>query len=213
MEKKENIDAEGAPSPKIAQLKSYIAALLMLVPTLQVQSWANPTEQQEQIVSSYQEKKSSVENVEYMVSYETIFKDGIKKTLNDLNDINQIPVWWKTITYYRDSGNLKGKAITPESVKALELPDKFDISPRVVNSPVESMVLILWNRNFDISPDICNIKNIYLTTEELVIETTLFFDITYDKQEKLPDLLFRLWKTPKGKWEKEWFRATTVTEI
>jgi hypothetical protein len=38
-----------------------------------------------------------------------------------------------------------------------------------------------------------------MTAEELVIETNLFFDITYDKEEKLPDLLFRLWRSPVGK--------------
>lgn len=75
------------------------------------------------------------------------------------------------------------------------------------------MVLHLGNRKFSITPDIGKIKNIYLTTEELVIETTLFFDISYDKQVKLPNMLLKLWMTPVGKWEKSGFLWTTVIEI
>lgn len=61
------------------------------------------------------------------------------------------------------------------------------------------MIFHLGNRSFSITPDIGKIKKIYLTSGELVIETTLFFDITYDKQIKLPNLMLKLWMTPVGK--------------
>ncbi len=197
----------------LSTIRTYIAALLLMTPSMNVQSEDISKLWQEKFVSSYHENNSSEKKVESMVSYKVIFKDGVRKTLKWLNSISKIPVWGKPIVYYRDEGNIKWKPIRAESVKAMNLPEKFDISPRSVTTPVSSMVLHLWNRKFDINPDLCNIKNLYLTSEALVIETTLLFDIIYDKQEKLPDLLYRLWTTPKGKGEKKWFRGTTVTEI
>jgi|GEM_PF-1735362 len=87
-------------------------------------------------------------------------------------------------------------------MKKLNLPDKFDISPRYIDpeNPVSSMVLHLGNRKFEITPDIGNIQNVTLTEKELIITTTILgFTITYDKEKKLPDLLSRLRKTPVGK--------------
>jgi hypothetical protein len=148
------------------------------------------------------------------MNYELIFKEGIRKALEGLNDISQIPKWWKAIEYYRDSENLKGQKMKPEYVKTMWLPDKFDISPRMITAPVKSMVFRLWDRNFDIDPKIGNIKKVYLSDSYLVIENTMpFCDVEYDKTEKIPDLFFRLWSTPRGKWEKSWFTWSTVTEI
>jgi hypothetical protein len=39
------------------------------------------------------------------------------------------------------------------------------------------------------------------------------FTIEYDKDEKLPLLLLKLWDTPRGAWVKTWFPWSVVTEI
>lgn len=197
----------------VSVLRASVMAALLMTPSLQMQSKSASFISQEQIGWLQQKKDTQSENAEFMVSYEAILKDGVKKALTGLNSVSQIPEGGKTIDYYRDDWILKWKKLTPESVKKLNLPDKFDISPRSVTSPVPSMVFHLKDRKFDISPDRCNIKNFYLTSEALVIETTLYFDITYDKDKKLPELFYKLWMLPAGKWEKEWFRGTTVTEI
>jgi hypothetical protein len=147
-----------------------------------------------------------------MISYESIFKDGIREALKWLNNINQIPLWGKHINYYRDEGNNKAQKLREESVKTLNLPDRFDISPRHITTPVPSMIFHLGNRKFSISPLIGKINDIVMTPDWLVIETTLL-DIMYNKQDKLPNLMFRLRMTPVGKWEKPWFRGTTVVEL
>ncbi len=140
-----------------------------------------------------------------MISIEAVFKDGIRRALKGLNSISQIPTGGKPIEYYRSEGSVKGKKLRPEAVQALNLPEKFDISPRHITKPVKSMVLSLGNRRFDVDPLIGNIQSISLDAHGLFIGTTLK-NITYDKQEKLPDLMFRLWMTPKGKGVKSGFR-------
>lgn len=194
-------------------IRTYLTALLLITPSVQLKSEEGVKPQQEEAIWIYEDSDSKAESMEVMTSYEIIFKDGIRKALKNLNAIHQIPVWGKTIEYYRDEWTLKGNKIQTESVQILKFPEKFDISPRVITSPVTSMVLHLGNRKFSITPDLGKIKNIYLTSGELVIETTLFFDISYDKQVKLPNMLLKLWMTPAGKWEKSGFLWTTVIEI
>ena len=89
--------------------------------------------------------------------------------------------------------------MTPENIKAFHLPDRIDISPKQFSSEVSQMNITLGNRKFTVSPDIGNIKKIYLTADKLVIETTVFVDIAYDKTKKLPDLMLKLSRTPAGK--------------
>lgn len=193
-------------------IRAYLIAILLITPSMQLKS-EGALKQQQEAIWVYQDDDTSEEAVESMTSYEVIFKDGIRKALTGVNKISQIPAWGKHIDYYRDEWGLKWKKIRPESVQVLKFPDRFDISPRDITKPVASMVFHLWNRKFSISPDLGKIKDIYLTQEKLVVETTLFFDITYDKQAKLPDLMYKLWMTPIGKWEKSWFKWTTVIEI
>ena len=90
-----------------------------------------------------------------------------------------------------------------ESIQILDFPEKIDISPKNITKPISSMFFQLGNRRFEIILDLGKIKSIYLTSGKLVIETTLLFDVSYDKQAKLPDLMFKLWKTPVGKGEKK----------
>jgi len=198
-------------------IRAYLTALLLMSPSAEYTTQASIASPQQEVVGiEYQENNTSAEDgesTESLSAYEIIFKHGIRETLKHLNAIDQIPMWGKHIDYYRDEWTLKGKKLSPESIQSLRLPEKFDISPRVITRPVESMVLHLGNRKFSITPDLGKIKNIYLTPEELVIETTLFIDITYDKQIKLPNMLLKLWRTPTGKGKKSGFVWTTVVEI
>ena len=154
---------------------------------------------QEQYVGSYQGDNLSKESAEKKVSYEAIFKNGIKRALSGIDELSQIPAGGKYLEYYRNEGVLKDKKLSPESVKKMNLPELMDIDPKSIDKPISSMTFIIGNRKFDISPDMCNIKKIYLTKDELVIKTTALIEITYNKDKKLPELMFRLWMAPKGK--------------
>lgn len=147
-------------------------------------------------------------------SYEVIFKDGIRKALHGLNNILQIPKWWKIIEYFRDDehASLAGKKMSQQAVKSMNLPESFDISPKEFSWSISSMNFHLGDRTFNIEPWIGKIQNIKLNSIELIIETT-WKNIVYDKDGELPRLMFKLWKTPKGKWKKEWFKGSTVKEI
>ncbi len=148
---------------------------------------------------------------EYM-NFEIIFKTGIRNALRGLNDINQIPQWGKYIDYYWDDGKLKGQKLKPEYIKLMWLPDRFDIMPRSIDEPIKCMTFCLGNRRFTIEPIAGKIQKVVLNTTALVIITTLI-DLEYDKEEKLPDLFFRLWNTSVWKWIKPWFKWSIVTEI
>jgi hypothetical protein len=197
----------------LPMMRTYLLAALLLVPSLPTQSEDIIDRQQGISVWIGDEKDPTKESVEVGVSYEVILKNGIKKALNWMDTLSDIPTGGKRLEYYRNEWSLKGKKLSPESIKKLNLPEVIDINPRTINAPISSMTFTIGNRKFDIAPDICDIKKISLTKEALVIETTLLFVLTYNKSKRLPDLMYRLWMCPKWKWEKEWFRATTVTEI
>lgn len=161
------------------------------------------------------ELKASMEVAEMVT--ERICKDGIRKALQTVNSIDQIPKWGKEIIYYRQEGKLKGQKLSKDSMKALHLPETFDISPRVIKDPVVSMVFHLWGRKFDIEPDVGQIKSIKLTTTALELQVgKRGVDITkvYDKQTKLPDFFWRM-RTVKPDENKviHGFRGVTVKEV
>ena len=206
-------DKEKEKNSILPNIRTYIAAILLFVPSLQLKSEGSQKTQQEVFSLVGQEIDGAETKIEYINSCERMFKDGIRKTLKNLNNINQIPVGGKYIDYYREEGNLTWTKLMRESIQILDFPEKIDISPKNITKPISSMFFQLGNRRFEIILDLGKIKSIYLTSGKLVIETTLLFDVSYDKQAKLPDLMFKLWKTPVGKGEKKWFRGTTVIEI
>lgn len=197
----------------VFSIPTYLLAALLFVPSIEIKSEEWNMLKQQDTIDIYKEMPQFKEGIEQIVSYEGIFKDGIRKALSGINDISQIPVWGKHIDYFWGEWTLKGKKVRTESLQVMKLPEKFDISPRNITKPVSSMMFYLGNRKFSITPILWKIKNIYLTTEALVIETSILIDITYNKENKLPDLMFRLWMTPPGKWEKKWFKWTTVVEL
>lgn len=210
---KEYCFGEGQQKTKkiLPNIRAYILTALLLVPSLEIQA-DNILSQKESQSSKYI-KQSSKEKIVPYFTYEAIFKEGIKEALKGINNISQIPVWGKYIDYYRDEWTLKWVKMTKESLDVLNLPESFDINPRIITKPVSSIFFCLWERKFSITPLVGKIKNMYINTEELIIETNIFIDISYDKEIKLGDLMFKLWMTPVGKWEKKWFVWTTVIEL
>lgn len=92
MEKQEIVATHSTEThKKIVNMKSYIAALLMFVPSMTVQSEDVSSFQKDAAVASYHQFHDKKEGAERIVSYEAIFKDGIKKSLTGLNSIDQIP--------------------------------------------------------------------------------------------------------------------------
>lgn len=77
-------------------IRGYLTALLLISPSAQVKTAASTSSPQQEIVGrEYQENDTSAEDgesTESLTSYEIIFKDGIRKSLKDLNAIHQIPV-------------------------------------------------------------------------------------------------------------------------
>jgi len=205
-------------SKKLSNIRTYIAAwLFLLIPSTNVQSKDTKINTGENYVSEW--KPSVAENNDVVTSHEVIFKNGIKKVLKEINSMDQIPAGWKQIVYVWDEGNIKGKPIAPEAVEKMELPDRFDISPRgVTQNSIPHIYFTLGNRVFSITPDIGTIKSMKLTAESFIIEVSVLFgvvneEIVYDKEEKLPDLIYRLRMTPREKGKKTGFRSTTVKEI
>ena len=197
----------------VPSIRIGIAALLLLIPTVYVQSEDAALKiQQRELIWVSLEEDTSGENVETMSSREVIFKDGITKMLRGIHDINQLPIWGIFIEYYRDKGPHKWEIIEKNILQQLQLPEKLDITPRNITTPVKSIVFHLGNRIFDISLNGGKIKNISFSSKGLKIKTTLLFSVSYD-QVALPNLMYRLWITSKGAWEKKWFSWTTVKDI
>ena len=196
----------------VPSIRIGIAALLLLMPTVQVQSEDTFMMIQKESIWLFLEEDIFGENIETISSREAIFKDGITKMLCDIHDINQLPIWGIRIEYYRDKGPHKWEIIEKNIVQQLQLPEKIDITPRNITTPVKSIVFHLGNRMFDISLNGGKIKNISFSSKGLKIKTTLLFSVSYD-QVALPNLMYRLWITSKGAWEKKWFSWTTVRDI
>lgn len=188
-----------------------MAAILLLIPTVQVQSGDALKIQQRESLWLSLEEDISRENIETISPREAIFKDGIVKSIKHISNINQLPKWGMHIDYYR---NTTWKKMDTVSVKKLNLPEKLDIMPRNITTPIKSIILHLGNRKFAISVDGGKIKNISFDATGLKVKTNiLWIRVTYNQEEELPDLMYRLWTTPRGPWEKTWFSWTTVMDV
>ena len=144
-----------------------------------------------------------------------ILKTAIQNALKNIKNINDIPKWWIILNYSIESLWIKMPWISNEYIKKLNLPKRFDISPKIPHKWLNNVIFHLWDRKFEISPKkyVWKIKDFSLTEKWFRMETTLWISVTKDKQEWLPDFISRLRETPKWKWEKEWFTAIDVYEL
>lgn len=149
------------------------------------------------------------ESVEQYSSYERVFKDGIKRVALWLKEL---PTCTQKIDYYRDTWKLAWTKIKSDMLKSLKLPETFDILPRKINEPISSMTICLGDRRFEITPWIGKIKNIKITDTDLIIKTSIWIDIVYDKKERLPELALKLRLTDPKVEKKDGFNGSTVRE-
>ncbi|AHB41238.1 hypothetical protein P148_SR1C00001G0443 [candidate division SR1 bacterium RAAC1_SR1_1] len=140
------------------------------------------------------EKASIYENVDTQTDKQ-IIEEAVKKTLLDLKSLDQLP-----------------KAIQYINKNIQNVPKSIDITPKKITEPVKGIILILGGRKFFIEPLIGKIQTMKLTNEALELETT-YLDKKYSREQKLPELCYRLWNTPKGKGEKSGFIGSIITEI
>ncbi len=191
--------------------KSFLLAAIFSV--LSYQTWSFANNNSNNINLKETKIPKNAEYNEEIWSYEKIFKEWIKNAAKGLKSLSQIPNWGQIIDYYRESGALAWRKMTPEVVQSLQLPPTFDILPKKIEKPVSSMILCLWTRKFEITPWVGRIKNIIFTENELIIETTILVDIKYDKQEKLPELALKLRRSDPKEKEKSGFKWSTVREL
>ena len=178
-------------SKRLAQA-ALIFALLM-----------NPTMQDREnnwLSAQESSKNPKIENMEQpkMINglhQEQIIKRSIKESCMSIQSLKELP---KKINYW--------------TLDAKNLPASFDINPKEINQAVSYITVTLWSRSFTFSPSLGKITGLELTDTELILKTT-FKNVKYNRHERLPALLRKLWNTPRGKWEKEWFLRTTVIEL
>jgi|GEM_PF-3262274 len=128
--------------------------MLVLIPGITVHSEILPAKEQPAHEKIYDNMDKKREQQKETRSHETVFKDGVKRALSGINDINQIPLGGLKINYYGSAGERQGKPIPVEMIKTFNLPEKFDISPRKIGKPLSSMILIIGDRKFDINPNL-----------------------------------------------------------
>lgn len=202
----------------LSNIRAYIAALFMTTPSMSISSLPAHGEDIVSVVShqlSWWDKNSMIDNPEDMISpYEIVFRHGIKKTLEKINNLNQIPKWWQPIVYYRSAWPNRGKEMPIDTIRAWNLPEKFDIGPKSIDpeKPVSSIYLTLGKRKFMVTPNVGKIQNMYMTSNNLVLETT-FITMEYDKEYRLIRLVRKLLQSPVWPGEKEWFPWVTVIEM
>lgn len=188
---------QNKPSHKLATA-ALIFSLLM-TPT--IENWNATVSAQDTSKSTQTEQVEPTKHVN-TVSTEQLIKKSVKESFVWVKSLKDLP-----------------RKITYTGVDAKNLPQSFDIEPKVISDTIKGVPFVkvtLWEgankRTFTLTPYFGNIKNIKLTSTDLILKTT-FKKMRYDRQEKLPHLLRMLWNTPRGKWEKDGFLLTTVMEV
>lgn len=202
MEKREYPDEKGASSPKISQLKSYIAALLMLVPSMNIQSWNIEKSQKAEYPTAYQSLVESNEAVE--MSDKDLFKNASAKAFFSINSLKEIPEGGIVLSYEQTPQGTYPKTINiyPKEILADELP---------------YTVIQLGEKMYVVSPDMWfKVEEMYIdaTTFYVVVTmNTIFGDVSKttskNKEDELWEYLWRLW----SEGEDGRYLGSTVKEV
>lgn len=94
MEKKEHIDQTNEhPSRKLLDIRSYIAALLMLIPTMHAQSVVSSKDQNASFFATYQKHPNVGREMHEAreISDEELFKSTFAKAIAPINSLQNIP--------------------------------------------------------------------------------------------------------------------------
>lgn len=213
MSKIDKINSSKEKNSKLSHILKYLPIFLALTfadlpPNV---AWNTPINNKSEI-SIWQDnyKKDLLENIDIANNIETIFKNGIRNSLKNIKNINDIPHWWITIHY-----NLWSSWMTKEYIQSLNLPNKFDITPRNSKEWMSGIIFHLWNRNFKITLKsyVWKIKTFALTEKWFEIQTTFGISTIEDRQKWLPNFIYNLRKSPPWKGEKTWFAGITVVEL
>ncbi len=199
-------------------LIAKIAIMALFVPTISWNAFVHTQAKNSVPIGQCEETKNSDvhdEHRESINSYEATFKEGMRRTLKTVNSLADVPVGGKKIDYYRLEWSQKWKKINPEMIKKLGFPEIFDITPKKITKPTNSIEIRVGDRYFTVCPSRGTFTALTMTQNalQLNISAVFSFTIEYDKDEKLPLLLLKLWDTPRGAWVKTWFPWSVVTEI
>lgn len=202
MEKREYTDEKGASSPKISQLQSYIAALLMLVPSMTIHSWIIEKSQKAEYPTAYQLPVESNEAVE--VSDKDLFKQASEKAFFSINSLKEIPQGGLVLSY--------------EQTPQWPYPKTINIYPKeMIADKLPYTVIQMGEKMYVVSPDMWfEVDKMYIdaTTFYVVVSmNTIFGEVSKttkkNKQDELWEYLWRLW----SEGEKGRYLGSTVKEV
>lgn len=128
--------------------------------------------------------------------YEIMFKSGIRMALQSVINIDTISeTEGKSIAYFRISGPKKWEKLTTTEMHTQKLPAMINIFPRSqdIDGSIPDMVFQLWERYFSIQPILGEIEAVEMNHDFLIIKSTVQ-DKEYDKEERVPDQMYRLWR-------------------
>ena len=208
METREHSDEKNEKSSKkIWNIRVYTAALLMLIPSINVQSESNSKEQNQSMFASYQKQHHSIidmnETVEQL-SDEYLFKKTIAKSFGPINSLKSIPAGGVMLKY--------------DQVPQGTYPKTVDIFPKeMIADKLPYTIIQLWEKMFVVTPDMWfEVDKISFDTDGFHVVVSMdsrFGKITKttskDKKSELWEYLRKLWSEgADGR-----YLGSTVTEI
>ena len=101
-----------------------------------------------------------------------------------------------------------------ETIKKLHLPETFDISPKEIITPINTINISIGDRHFTVCPNVGKFTAISMNQDNLELGICALFSFTkqYSKDKKLIEFFWRLLNTSRCPWEKEWFIGVKVLE-
>ena len=198
MHLKNTIESQENPSKKSSHKLATAALIFSLLMTPAIENWNTTISAQDTSKSTQTEQVEPTKHIN-TVSTEHIIKKSVKQTLVGMKKLEELP-----------------KKINYGSFDATNLPQTMDINPKKISNkqPVPFITVTLWTRSFRITPIIGKIHGIELNSKELVLYIGMFWvSRGYSRDKDLPKLFRELWNKPCGKWEKDGFDGTIVTEV
>ncbi len=162
MEKKEHMKAVNEqPSKKLFDIRSYIAALLMLIPSMHAQSVVNSNEQNASLFAAYQKHPNTgIEmNETIEISDEELFKAIFAKAIGPINKLTDIPAGWIVLSY-------------PSSTT---LPKTIDFFPKkMIADKLPYSVLKIGEKMFTVTPDMWfEVDDMYIDATEFTVVVSM----------------------------------------
>lgn len=190
----------------LPHIRTCIAALLMIAPSMDMQSEAPDTAittKQPSTIFYTQEKNASQENIE--VNEELLFKSTVTQALRSVNSLKSVPEWGIQLKY-------------PQSY-TWNLPRSIDFFPKEIKKETIPYTIIrIWEKMFMVSPDL------WFEADKMYIDKDAFYvhvvkkvrwtaiagkEIAKSKEKGLPDYLYKLFT----QWESWHYPLSRVRAI